>query len=145
MARVSYAACESRPVTSGRSARRTAAAYSGRVARCTSSWCRISITPRPSRASRSVSSAPSTVFRSASVACWSSRTFSGRLELNRIASSVADTSFTLGFPRLDVNRPEPLLLADADDRASYELEHRDEGADRLEPVLRLEYELDELD
>src|SRR5205823_5949984 len=48
-----------------------------------------------SSASRSFSSAPSIVLRSASVACCSSRTFRALLELKRIASSAADTSLDL--------------------------------------------------
>src|SRR4030081_3926633 len=139
MASVSYAADESLPETSGRSARRTALAYSGRVARWNSSWWRITITPRPSSAARSSTSACSTAVRSLSVACCSSRSLSGRLELNRIASTAADTSLSpLGtgrLPRFDVDGTESFLLRDSHEGPPQQLEHRDEGDHRLEPVL----------
>src|SRR5690348_8722470 len=104
----------------------------------------MSITPRPSSASRSFSSAPSTLLRSSSVACCSSRTFSGRLELNRIASSAAETSVNGDHPHFDVDRTKPLLLAHAHGAAADELEHGDERDDRLQPVLGFEDQLDEL-
>src|ERR1700680_2744806 len=140
MASVSYAAADSFPDTSRRRARRTAAANVGRVARLSSSWCLISITPRPSSASFNSSSACSTAVRSESVACCSSRSFSGRLELKRIASNAADRSLKR-VPGLDANRSETFLLLDAYQRPPQELEHRDENDDRFETVLRFENQL----
>src|ERR1700676_4858232 len=146
IASVSYAAGESFPETSGRKARRTAAANSGRVARWISSWCRITITPRPSSAPRSSSSACSTAVRSASVACCSSRSLRGRLELNRIASSVAEISLTGGvLPCLALGFPPPLPLAHDDQGSPEQLQDGDEGHDRFEAILRLQDQLHELD
>src|SRR6266581_684882 len=105
----------------------------------------MTMTPRPSRASRSSSRAFSVAALSASVAVCSSRSVRGRLELKRIASIVADRSLKRWFSRLDVDGAELLLLLDADQGAADELEHGHEGDHGLEPVLRFEDERHELD
>src|ERR1700694_2860001 len=103
------------------------------------------MTPRPSSCSRSSSSACSTAVRSASVACCSSRSLRGRLELKRIASSAAETSLTGRLYCLDVDRAEALLLADAHKRSAEQLQDRDESHDCFETILRLQDQLHELD
>src|SRR5437763_10676164 len=145
MARVSYAAGLNRPVTSGRRARRTKAATSGRVARWTWSWWRCSITPRPSSRPRSSSRAASTAAFSESVACCSSRTLSGRCEAKRIASSAAARSLTGSGSRLDLDGSEPLRLPDFDAAPAEQLEQGYEGDDRFQPVLRLQDQLHHVD
>src|ERR1700681_4844146 len=145
MASVSYAAGDSFPDTSGRRARRTAAAKAGRVARLSSSWCRISITPRPSSAAFNSSSACSTAVRSESVACCSSRSFSGRLELKRIASIAAETSLICWMHRLHANGAEALLLAHSDERPAEQLEYGDKRHDRLQAVFGFQDQLHQLD
>src|ERR1700686_2725288 len=103
------------------------------------------MTPRPSSAPRSSSSACSTAVRSESVACCSSRSLRGRLELKRIASSRAETSVTVRLRGFQVDGAKPILLADANERTAQQLQHGDEGHHGFEGVLRFGYQLHELD
>src|SRR5260370_21758815 len=102
------------------------------------SWgCSITITPRPSSAPRSSSSACSPAVRSESVACCSSRSLSGRFELKRMASRAAEISLTGRLlSRLDMDRTETLLLAHHDERSAQELQDRDEDHTHFTACLR---------
>src|SRR5579859_7977209 len=62
-----------------------------------------------------------------------------------MASTAAETSLTRALPRLDVDRPEAVLLPHGDQPTAQQLEHRDERDHRLQAVLGLQDELYQLD